>query len=162
MSLEFVPPREDAKELPRYASYVVGSGMKLHTSIGHAKNSLSYRGWKRVDDPDWKESLGGYPRRKSVTRRSFILENVNGRWYVLYDIADGLSRDELPWMKEYIHDGWSWRAYTELMKKSEYYQEKISSNSWRVAKKPASMTRDEYVAWRINVELESRGISNEE
>lgn len=163
MSLEFIPPKEEAKDSPRYASYVVGSGMKPHGGVGHAKNSWNNRGWEYVETGEITESYGRmYPERKRVTKHGFILENVNGKWYVLYEIKPGLTKDELPWMREYIKDGWSWRPYTDYMKNSKYYQEKITEGTWRIAKKSTPMSREEYVAWRIKVELESRGITDEE
>lgn len=158
MTLAFTPPPEEAKDLPRYASYVVGSGMKLHGRVGDAKNSLSNRGWHYVggnpEGATYSERRGNY-----VTKRSFILENVNGKWYTLYDIAAGLTKDELPWMKEYFNYGWGWTLYTDYLRTSTYYQNKLANGEARIRKQATAMTRDEYVAWRIKVELESRGIT---
>lgn len=159
MSLAFVPPKEETKSLPRYASYVVGSGMKVHGRLVDAKNSWRNRGWHYVQTGELVETFGRMrPETKHVTKHAFILENVNGSWFVLYEIKPGLTEEELPWMKEYLYDGWSWRPYSDYMRENKYYQEKLADGSYRIKKRPTSMSTDEYVAWRIQVELESRGI----
>ena len=147
MSLKFNPPREEQKKLPRYASYAAGV-MKTHSSIGHAKNSLNNRMWS------WTGSRENGDRQR-VTTYAALLENVNGQWYTLYDIPEGTTRENLPWMKEYYYDGYgTWSLVTDYHKSSKYYQDKFSSGQYRVMKRPASMTRDEYVEWRLAVARE--------
>lgn len=161
--LKFVPPKEEAKKLPKYASYVVGSGMKLHGRLGDAKNSFSKRGWTWEDTGKTEEVYGcTRPVRRRVTLHSFILENVDGEWFVLYEIPAGTKADELPWMKEYYADyqhGYYSGLYTDSMKNSSYCQKKLADGTAKIEKRPYPMTTDEYVAWRIAVELERRGIS---
>lgn len=138
--LKFTPPKEDAATY-RYASYVVGTGLKVHGSIGAAKNSWRNRGWDR-----------------RTTRHGFILENVNGEWFTLYEIKPGLTEEELPWMKEYYKDDWGMSPYTEYHQKNTYYQKKLESGLARIVKKATPMSVDEYVDWRLAVEREIRGI----
>lgn len=158
--LAFVPPKEDAKNLPRYASYVVGSGMKLHSRIVDAKNSWRNRGWHHVDTGELVERYGQMrPERKYVTKQAFILENIKGQWFVLYNIEAGLTEDELPWKKEFLVGGYyNNTLMTDYIRGNSYYQQKIADGTYKVVKKNAPMTTDEYVAWRIQVELELRGI----
>ncbi len=69
-SLKFDPPMEEAKKLPRYASYAAGV-MKTHGGIGFAKNSLNNRMWTYKDtDEVVGETWDGKPRyrRISVTK----------------------------------------------------------------------------------------------
>lgn len=151
MTLEFVPPKEEAVGLPRYASYVVGSGMKLHRRVCDAKNSFHNRGWTSVED-----RYGALPLK--VTRRSFILENVDGKWYVLYDIPDGTKHEDLPWMKEYFRSYGQDVLVTDYHRNNSYYQEKFKDGSYKIFKKATPMSTDEYVAWRLAVERERLGL----
>lgn len=157
MSLRFTPPPEDAKNLPRYASYVVGHGMKTHGGLGFAKNSWRNRGWEYAATD---KILSQYPdgtnryERKHVTRHAFLLENVDGLWYTLYEIKPGLTEEELPWMKEYVATGYSDVPYTDYHKGNNYYQDKIARGEYRVVKKATPMSRDEYVQWRLAIERE--------
>jgi hypothetical protein len=151
MSLKFVPPKEEAKGLPRHASYVVGSGMKVHGTVAAAKNSFNARGFEYVENPDWKEGDSYYNRRHYVTKQAFILENIDGEWYVLHDIKPGLKSDELPWYKDvWIHNTYSWR---NTMVKPTYQEE-----DYKKIRQSFPMTRDEYVNWRLAVERERLGI----
>jgi hypothetical protein len=150
MSLRFNPPPEEAKKLPRYASYAAGE-MKTHGSIGAAKNSLNNRMWR------WKSTEGETPDRgrKRVTTYAAILENINGTWYTLYQIPDGTTSDTLPWMKEYVQGKYgSVNLYTDYHKDSPYYQKGIENGTFKVFKKATPMTRDEYVAFRLAVQRE--------
>lgn len=159
--LAFVPPKEEAKDLPRYASYVVSGGMKLHGSVGAAKNSFNNRGWTREENPDW-DGKTYYTKYRAVTRRAFILENVKGNWYVLYDIPAGLTKNELPWVKEFITDNrWNTTQLVSDFNKSEYYKDirDKEPERFRTFFKNVPMSRDEYIEWRLAVELESRGIN---
>jgi hypothetical protein len=162
MTLKFTPPKEDAKGLPRYASYVVGSGMKTHGRIVDAKNSWRNRGWTSVTtDKIIGQNYDSTPRyeRKRVTLHGHILENVDGLWYTLYEIKPGLVEEELPWMKEYLHSNRGYYygdfLYTDHYKNNSYYQDKISEGEFKVIKKATAMTRDEYVAWRLAIQLEN-------
>lgn len=160
MSLVFTPPKEEAKQY-RYASYVVGSGLKVHNGIGPAKNSLRNRGWNYVATEEVAGTYhDGSPRykRKYVTAHGFILENVDGTWYVLYEIKPGLTEEELPWMKEYLVGTWQNSLYSEYHKTNKYYQDKIADGSYKVVKKATPMSTDEYVEWRLAVERERLGV----
>jgi hypothetical protein len=113
MTLRFDPP----KQAGRYALYVEGAGAKngfrVYDELGHAKNAYHFRSHRGA---------------------AKILENVDGKWYVLFDIPKGLSYKELPWVKEIV--GWYDRG--------------------RKVAKP--MTRDEYAEWRLAVERERMSV----
>lgn len=143
--LKFIPPKEDAVNLPRYASYVVGAGMKTHVRLSDAKNSWRNRGWTHKD-------------RKYVTRHAFILENVEGEWFVLYEIPEGITETELPWYKEFYKDQWGYSPYDDYHQKNSYYQRKLESGDARIVKRPTTMSTDEYVQWRLAVEKERLGL----
>lgn len=110
MSLKFNPP----KQVARYALFVdhgEGRGFfKTYDELGYAKIAV------------------GHHRSHDAK----ILENVEGDWYVLFDIPKGTDRNNLPWKKKRT----SW-----------YYR-----NEERKVAKP--MTRDEYAEWRLAVERE--------
>lgn len=138
MTLKFVPPKEP--RLPRYASYGAGE-MKTHTSLGAAKLSLGHRcgnySWYR-SDASWKEG--------------FILELIDGEWYIRFHVKEGTKDDELPWKKE----AWIGRRYgyteirfTEPTYRPEDYKKTVIS---------VPETKEEYADWRVRVELEKRGI----
>lgn len=55
---------------------------KVHLDFGKAKNAVGY------------ELIG------AVARGGTIYEFVNGSWEIVYDIAPGTSRDDLPWRKK--------------------------------------------------------------
>lgn len=156
MTLKFVPPKEEAGKLPRYGSYVVSNGLKVHGRLGDAKNSWRNRGWHYVETGELVERYGKMrPERAYVTLHAFILENVEGEWFTLYEIAPGLKEEELPWMKEYMSGPYGHTVlYTDYAKNSEYYQQKIADGTYRVFKKATPMTTDEYVTWRVAVEHE--------
>lgn len=163
MSLKFIPPKEDVASLPRYASYVVGSGMKLHGQLNAAKNSWRNRGWTRRIHPDKPkiESYGGLLRDnwQAVTLHGFILENVDGDWYVLYEIKPNLTEDQLPWMKEYYYS-YGWNLLTDSIKSNSYYGPKLKAGEYKTEFRPTPMTRDEYVAWRLEIQKEQLGITS--
>lgn len=143
MSLKFVPPKEDRK-FPRYASYADGV-MKTHSTIGAAKLSFNNRGWEYTRDDD-------STKRKYVTKHGFILESVNGEWFVRYEIKPGLTSEELPWMeKVYKHRQYRW-TYTELPTWG-------NPDAYTVEYRPHKVTADEYADWRVKVELERLGIT---
>jgi hypothetical protein len=137
MSLKFIPPKEEAKQFPRYASYGDGQ-LKTHRTLSGARNSLNnrtapYRSWEA--DAKWKQG--------------FILENVDGEWYTLYHVKEGSTRNELPWMhKRWSHKQYHWKYYTEPTNSDSYVLEYYSR----------PMTTDEYVDWRLAVERERLGI----
>lgn len=158
MTLKFVPPPEEAKNLPRWASYVAGEGMKTHSSVGHAKLSFNNRGWTRILREDFKSDDPYWKKYKTVTKHAFILENVEGTWYVLYEIKPGLTSDELPWLKEFVVGSYRDVPYDDYAKTNEYWQNKIKDGTYRIEKRVVPMSRDEYVAWRLKVEHERLGI----
>lgn len=140
MSLKFVPPKEEAKAFPRYASYGAGQ-LKTHRTLSGARNSLTNRtapyGWVWKDDATWKQG--------------FILENVNGEWYTLYHVPEGAKKNELPWMhKRWVHKKYEWT----------YVDEPSGRNldDYRVEYFSRPMSTDEYVAWRLKVEHERLGL----
>jgi hypothetical protein len=161
-SLKFVPPKED-NSFPRYATYTKGE-MKTHGTMSGAKNSLNNRMWTREVDPNEPEREGyngvKRPNYRNVTRHAFLLESIEGEWFVLYEIKPGLTHNELPWMKEYFQSYKSWTPLTQSWKDSPYYGPKIASGEYPTAFRKTPMTTDEYVAWRIAVELERRGIKS--
>lgn len=164
-NLKFVPPKEEAQTLPRYASYVVGYGMKLHSRVCDAKNSFNNRGWTYIDTGEAEEVYGRTrPVRFRGTRHSFILENVEGEWFVLYEIAPGLKKDELPWVKEFYRN-YSYGTkydlpYDDHAKESDYYQQRLKDGSATLIKKAVPMSTDEYVQWRLAVERYRLGIDS--
>lgn len=155
-SLKFVPPPEEAKTPQRYASYVVGEGMKLHGSVGHAKLSFSNRGWTWAGgDPN--AATWGERRGKRVTKHGFILENIDGSWWNLYEIKPGLSEAELPWVKKYYRDTkYSWSGSYRVDQASESQLKSIAENPdrFRFEYRTTPMTREEYVQFRLAVQLE--------
>lgn len=166
-NLKFIPPVEEAQGYPRYGSYVVGSGLKLHGRLGDAKNSWRNRGWHYVETGNLTERYDGkmVPERAHRTKHAFILENVKGEWFTLYEIAPGLTEKELPWMKEYYRDSkYSWDRWTlvsDTFTKDGYYKKLREQEPERFVftHRAAPMTTDEYVSWRIAVELERRGLN---
>ena len=147
-SLKFNPPKEEGKKLPRYASYSAGI-MKTHTGIGHAKSSLDNRMWS------WQRE----PENKRVTSHSFILEIVDGEYFTLYEILPGLTRNQLPWVKEGFTDTWGrWTELTDYYRQSSYYGPKLESGQYTKSFRSVQMTTDEYVEWRLRVEHERLGI----
>jgi hypothetical protein len=134
VTLKFNPP----KPIGRYALYIERSygdpHFKVFSSLGNLKNSFNYQ-------------VMSY---SSETRaNSKILENINGDWYVLYDVPVGTKNDELPWMKT------SYRVY-----KHGYWHTVSTSDDPNAHKmvNSAPMTKDEYADWRVRVELDRRGI----
>lgn len=136
--LKFIPPKEEAKSFPRYASYGAGQ-LKVHSTLSGARNSLNNRC-----------APYGY-RSEKGWKQGFILENVDGEWYVLYHVPEGAKHEELPWVyKRWVHKQYGWRTYyTEPTYKPEDYTLEYFSRP---------MTTDEYVSWRLAVERERLGI----
>lgn len=153
MTLKFIPPKEEQKKFPRYASYSAGT-MKTHGGLGFAKNSLNNRMWVRESDPTGELP---YYNRKLVTTHSFILELIGGEYFTLYEIKPGLTKNELPWMKEFFSNGYGWSLVSDF-KDSSYYGPKLAKGEYRTSFRPVQMTKEEYADWRINVELERRGL----
>jgi hypothetical protein len=144
--LKFIPPKEDAKSFPRYASYGNGE-LKTHGSLSGARNSLNNRtapyGWS------WKKD--------SVWKQGFILENVDGEWYTLYHVKEGSTFNELPWVKPFYYN-YGWNRLTESTLSHSYYAERINDGRIKVEYRAVPMTTDEYVQWRLAVERERLGI----
>lgn len=115
MTLKFNPP----KQVARYALFVDHANnrgtFKIYNDLGHAKNAYHFAG--------------------TYNSASKILENVDGEWYVLFDIPAGTDYKDLPWVKETSRYDW----YTRGEKKS---------------KRATPMTREEYADWRVKVERE--------
>lgn len=107
MSLKFVPP----KAATRYAIFVNRNKpvFKAYNNLGHAKLS-------------WRHGARGRFDAK-------LLENIDGEWYVLFDIPKGTST--APWTKKTKR---RWTSY-----------------EFNVA---VPMSRDEYAEWRLKVERE--------
>lgn len=162
--LKFVPPKEEAGKLPRYGSYVVSNGLKVHGRLADAKNSWRNRGWAWKETGELEERYGKIvPGRAYVTLHAFILENVDGEWFTLYEIAPGLKEAQLPWMKEYYRDSkYSWDRWSLVDNTFEegYYKKLREEQPDRFifTHKATPMTTDEYVAWRLSVEHERLGI----
>lgn len=162
MTLRFTPPPEEPKGFPRYASYVVGLGIKTHSRVTDAKNSFRSRGFTRYEtDEVIGKNHDNSPRYKTFygAKHSFILENVNGTWYVLYEIPEKTLSSDLPWMKTFIKD----TKYTgggvlrlDVFEKYEYNKKlrEAEPERFRLFKKAVPMTQDEYVEWRLAVQRE--------
>jgi len=120
MGLKFNPP----KNVARYAVFAKdsrGQGtFSVYNDLGSAKNATYHR----------YNSDGIY-----------ILENVDGDWYVLFDIPAGTKGQDLPWYKEVSKYDWYLR-------------------SEKTYKKAVPMTREEYAEWRVTVEHERLAQSN--
>lgn len=118
------------------------------------KNRLNYQ-CRRSGALPGQEDVPYYQKKyRTFYKEAFVLENVDGEWYVLYHIPEGTEEDDLPWMKDsWVNTKYSYwgRQFTEpTYKPEEYRHEKVSR----------PMSTDEYVDWRIKVELEKRGITD--
>lgn len=156
MSLKFVPPKSETKKFPRYASYVHGDEMKTHGAIGYAKLSLNNRMWTYRDTDEMRESYGGkmVPVREKVTKHAFLLEMVEGEYYVLHEVKEGSKFEDLPWVKAWLIGQWQNGLYTDHEKENKYYQDKIADGSYRIVHKVTPMSTDEYVNFRLAVQRE--------
>lgn len=138
MTLKFVPPKK--KDLPRYASYGAGQ-MKTHTSIGAAKQSLANRCGAYYSHQTWREG--------------FILELVDGEWYVRYHVTEGMRDDDLPW---YV-DAWEYTGPHSWYRSNYLYTEPTwDKDNYRKVRVNRSETKEDYAAWRVQVALEKHGI----
>lgn len=136
MTLKFTPPK--AQKLPRYASY--GSGqMKTHTSIGAAKQSLAYRCGPRWRRDTWEEG--------------FVLELVDGEWFIRYHVTDGMNDNDLPWKV----DAWKMNKYSPYCNGITFTKPRNDPEYTKIRLNRPE-TKEEYAAWRVQVELEKRGI----
>lgn len=154
MSLKFVPPKEDGAKFPRYAVYSDGK-MTTHGTMRGAKSSWNNRSWTYVEDPDAPKDYYGRSRKK-VTRHSFILESVDGEWFVRYEVKPGLTFDQLPWVKQQ----WNAYGYWNDMPMSDYHQKLVDRNERSVKYRHVNkrVTPEEYADWRVAVEYERLGI----
>lgn len=137
MSLKFVPPKSE--KLPRYASYGAGQ-MKTHASIGAAKQSLAHRCKPYWSRESWKEG--------------FILELIDGEWWIRYHVAEGTMDEDLPWYK----DAWKRKTF------SPYYNGISFTKPWREEdytkiRMNRPETKEEYAEFRVKVALEKAGIT---
>ena len=136
--LKFVPPKEEAQTFPRYASYGAGQ-LKTHGTLAGARNSLNNR------------TAPGYWRKGDGWKQGFILENIEGEWYVLYHVEEGAKDEDLPWMhKRWVHKQYGWKYYEPPA---------IRADDYKVEYYSRPMTTDEYVTWRLAVERERLGIT---
>lgn len=155
MTLKFIPPKVEVV-LPRYASWTK-TGMRTHTSIGAAKQSLANRASYRKEKENLDENTPYYNRYETVYRESFILELVDGEWYTRFHIKDGTKEDDLPWKKEFLQKyqyGYKNKVPFRNEKADSWYLE----NGYKRVKLATPETKEEYAAWRVAVELEKRGI----
>jgi hypothetical protein len=142
--LKFTPPVGRKKDLPKYMSYVPGGidcVARLHHAIGDAKNSVRNRAWQyRGGEPAFKES--------------YILEMVEGEWFVLYYIPDGTTESTLPWKTEVTYASYrrnpDYVSYTETPNESTFVRDEKTVMVTR------PMTADEYADWRVAVDRELR------
>lgn len=115
MGLKFSPP----KNVARYAyaiEYTNSQGkFKTYDNIASAKLGLRAKTQYRAND----------------FKAAFLLENIDGEWYVLHTFNNG--DEHYPWEKQVEVGGWS-RSY----------------KMWR----GVPMSRDEYAEWRVAVERE--------
>lgn len=109
MTLKFIPPPQAA----RYALSIGGS-FHIYNDIARAKIAWWNHG-------RWRTSTSAY-----------ILENVEGSWFVLYEIPPNTT--EPPWYKDV----------------STYR----SGYGWRDTKRARPMSREEYATWRVQVDRE--------
>jgi hypothetical protein len=141
--LKFVPPKEDAKSFPRYASYGAGQ-LKTHGTLSGARNSLNNR-----TAPYGYKSEGKY-------KQGFILENVDGEWYVLYHVEEGSKYEDLPWVKKvWKHKQYGWKYDHDPSENSSWHK----ADDYKVEYVSTTMSKDEYADWRISVERERLGIT---
>ncbi len=155
MSLRFIPPAEE-KPKYRYASYAAGT-MKLHGSVGAAKNSLNNRMWttKVIPSEPNEEGFVVKPKRVTVTYSAAILENIDGTWYTLHEVKEGSEFKDLPWVKQYYKGTWGgWTLVSDYFRTSEYHQNKVKDGSYALSYRNTPLTTDEYVAFRLAVQKE--------
>jgi hypothetical protein len=122
-SLKFDPPARIGQYAVYYGpEFEGGQGdFRIYRDLGAAKCSWHHvaKGWS-----------------KGSRREAKILENVEGEWYVLYDVPKGTDAEDLPWYKTV----------------SNYSYGRWDDTRIRKAAKP--MTREEYAEWRVKVERE--------
>lgn len=154
MTLKFVPPPVRTLRFPKYATYIPHlAEMKSHTYMSAVKNRINYQ-CHRSEALPGQEDVPYYQRKyRRFYKEVFVLENVDGEWYVLYHVPEGTEEDDLPWKKDSWVDtkySWSGRTFTEpTYRPEDYRHEKVTR----------PMDTEEYVQWRLKVELEKRGIS---
>lgn len=121
MTLKFNPPRTVAK----YALFVdKGNGkgtFKAFDDLGWAKLSWRYNTYANYSDGSQYDAK--------------IVENVDGEWYVLFDIPKGTSYKNRPWAKEAV-SRWSGKSYGYTravpMSKEEYadFRVAVAREQW--------------------------------
>ena len=154
--LKFKPPSVDMQmphpRTPKYASYVASPyshTMNTHSSIGSVKLSIYNRAGSYGTD--------GY-------YESFLLELVDGEWYVLYHVEKGTKHDELPWMYPLEVVEYKLRPMTQqeldarpsYMRGPGYTTDKYDRRVTTV-RRNRPMTREEYAEWRVAVDRERNG-----
>jgi hypothetical protein len=115
MGLKFSPPKNVARYA--YAVEYERSQTKFATfnDIGSAKLGLQ----------------ANMNRYASDFKAAYLLENVEGQWYVLHTVNK--DDEHMPWQKEVEVGGW-----------------RSSYKTWRAV----PMTREQYAEWRVQVERE--------
>lgn len=153
MSLKFVPPPVRTLNFPRYATYIPHlAEMKSHTNMSAVKNRINYQCHKREALPG-QEGVPYYQRKyRSFYKEVFVLENVDGEWFVLYHVPEGTEEDDLPWKK----DAWRHKEYTSWGR--QFHEPTFRPENYVKERVSRPMDTEEYVKWRIQVELEKRGI----
>jgi len=112
MGLKFAPPGNTA----RFA-LSIGNFFRTYETVGIAKMALHSHRW--------------------TNETAFILELVEGQWFVLYTVGNprvAVAENNLPWYKEV-------RGYS-------------SWGGWQDRKKAVPMPAAEYAAWRVQVDHE--------
>lgn len=153
MSLKFVPPPVRTLQFPKYATYIPHlAEMKSHTYMSAVKNRINYQCHRREALPG-QEEVPYYQRKyRSFYKEVFILENVDGEWYVLYHVPEGTEEDDLPWKKD------SWVNPNSYYYGRRFEKPTYKPEDWKHEKVSRPMDTEEYVQWRLKVELERRGI----
>lgn len=147
--LQFTFPAGDRRD-PKYVSYVPSGyiTMKPHSYVSAAKNSIHNR-------------AGSYNHSKCgmVYKEAYVLERVEGRWFILYAIPENTLWSDLPWMIDKVTTSYNrnpkYISYRETPDEPSYI---VSETTDRVA---APMSMDEYAAWRISVDRELRKAEND-
>lgn len=121
MTLRFVPP----PEVDKYGVYIEGRGLTIHGTIGGAKGRI-------------RNATGGWSAKHNAEYRgALLLKNIDGDWFILYDVKKG---EQYPWIKEVKSYSWpNWGKST-------------------TEKRAVPMTNEEYAEWRLKVEEERRAV----
>lgn len=151
-SLKFVPPPMRTLSMPKYATFIPHlASMKTHGSnMSAVKNRINQQCRRQKYLPG-QEDLPYYEREYETSYKEFfILESVQGEWFVLYHVPEGTKEEDLPWMR----DVWKHRRYGWT-----YFEKpKYNPDEYDHEKRAFPMDKEEYINWRVRAELEARGI----